>query len=203
MGARLVTVRLAERERCAPEGCTSGRRRSLQRSLPQQPDQSMSGRSLRYGRGRSRPSRRIPDVEKLDDRLQHERGLVRALCQPENHCRTMGRDRARSRGQDTRQRGFPPALNQRHRTRAARRAQWDDTGEVTHCVRTSLEFSPVERSIHFESHIDLGVALRCRMCFRPRSQFEPDDRPQRLIPSSPLGASPCIFALQEGAIGAG
>ena len=79
--------------------------------FPQQPDQSMSGRSLRYGRGRSRPSRRIPDVEKLDVRLQHKRGLVRALCQPDNHCRTMGRDRARPRGQGTRQRGFPPALN--------------------------------------------------------------------------------------------
>ena len=122
LGARLVTVRLAEREWCASEGCASGRWRSLQRSLPQQPDQSMSSRSLRYGGGCSRPSRRIPDVEKLDVRLQHERGLVRALCQPDNHCRTMGRDRARPRGQSTRQRGFPPALNHRHRTTAARPA---------------------------------------------------------------------------------
>jgi hypothetical protein len=44
-------------------------------------------------------------------------------------------------------------------------------------------------------------ASPCDAAFRPRSQFEPDDRPLRLIPSSPLGASPCAFALQEGAIG--
>jgi hypothetical protein len=110
LGARLVAVGLAERARCAPEGFASGRRRSLQRSLPQRSDQSMSSRTLRYGRGRSRPSRQIQDVKRLDVRLQHRRGLVRALCQPDNHGRTMGRDRARWRGQDTRHRGFPPNL---------------------------------------------------------------------------------------------
>ena len=75
----------------------------------------MSGRSLRYGGGCSRPSRRIPDVEKLDVRLQHERGLVRALCQPDDHCRKMGRDTwcaGWPRGKDTRHGGFPAYLNE-------------------------------------------------------------------------------------------
>jgi hypothetical protein len=142
LGARLVAVGLAERARCAPEGFASGRRRSLQRSLPQRSDQSMSGRTLRYGRGRSRPSRQIPDVKRLDVRLQHRRGLVRALCQPDNHGRTMGRDRARWRGQDTRHRGFPPNLKgDKKRTFHANKRTF--TNIVRRCSANEHEHTPL------------------------------------------------------------
>src|SRR4029079_9061189 len=75
----------------------------------------MSSSSVRsFGRC-SRLSRRFPDVEDVDGRLQCDRGLVRALHQPDHYGRRVGRDTDHGRwppGKETRYRSFPTPMNE-------------------------------------------------------------------------------------------
>jgi hypothetical protein len=115
-GARLIPLRLAESAGCAAEGFVGrpcyGKFRG---SFRQRSGGHLSGSSLRSGRARSRPSRRVPDVKELDHRLQSDHGLAWTLRQPDDRCRERNNDIRRAerpRGKGARHGSFPAHLNE-------------------------------------------------------------------------------------------
>jgi hypothetical protein len=114
-GTRLIPLRLAESARRAAEGFV-GRPcyGKFHGSFRQRSGGHLSGSSLRSGRARSRPSGRVPDVKKLDHRLQSDHSLVRTLCQPDDRRSNGDRDIRRpewSPDKGARHGDFPAHLN--------------------------------------------------------------------------------------------